>query len=384
MFRLVTKMLLMIIDPSGQLTHLHGFGFSSSRKIKRSAIPFVVAIIVLSSVLLLCYQWYLERSDWSPAYGDGYNGSPYSNTGPESRPKVRKLPGAIIVGARKSGTRAVLKFLEINRHVRPAHSEVHFFDKPQNYKLGLQWYRNKMPLSYVDSLTIEKSPAYFVTKGVPEKIKQMNPAIKLILVVRDPVKRLISDFSQLIANRIENANEDPESYQYFSNEDYKLTNNTENELWDKAQQEFRTYVLRRDGGIDDRRSAIRTGMYSIHLERWLFHFNLSQIHVVDGETLILEPYKELKRLEQFLSLDSQIKPDHFVYNQQKGFFCISASAITRREPSSHPNSTSLCLSRSKGRRHVQVDKSLANKLSKFYEPYNDYLYSIIGRKFDWE
>lgn len=298
-----------------------------------------------------------------------------------SRQKIRKLPEAIIVGARKSGTRALLKFLEINPYVSPARSEIHFFDKPQNYKLGLDWYRNKMPMCYEDNLTVEKSPAYFVTKGVPEKIKQMNPNIKLILVLRDPVKRLISDFSQLIANRIKAANEESDNYQHSG--DYRVSNDTAKELWEKAKQEFKTYVLRRDGGIDDRRSAIKTGMYSTHLERWLFQFNLSQIHVVDGETLTKNPYEELNRLERFLSLKPVIKPEHFVYNQQKGFFCISPSGIPRGGSVNHPNGTSLCLSRSKGRRHVQVDKNLANKLSRFYEPYNDYLYSIIGRRFDW-
>lgn len=294
--------------------------------------------------------------------------------------KGRKLPEAIVVGARKSGTRALLKFLEINPQVSSAHNEVHFFDKPQNYKLGLEWYREQMPESNYDSLTIEKSPAYFVTKGVPERMKQMNPDVKLILVLRDPVERLISDFSQLIANRISQSREDLNNGSAQSSVD-KLVNISENDIWNRAKQKFRDYVLRRDGGIDDRRTAIRTGMYSVHLERWLFYFNMSQIHIVDGETLIRNPYKELHKVELFLSLVPKIRPEDFVYNPQKGFYCIASSAVSRR--SSVTNSTISCLSKSKGRRHVQVDEDLVIKLSKFYQPYNDYLYSITGRRFDW-
>ena len=41
-------------------------------------------------------------------------------------------------------------------------------------------------------MTIEKTPSYFVKREVPARIHQMSPAIKLIVVVRDPTTRAIS------------------------------------------------------------------------------------------------------------------------------------------------------------------------------------------------
>lgn len=51
----------------------------------------------------------------------------------------RRLPGVIIIGAKKSGTRALLEFLKIHPDVRAAGPETHFFDR--FYDRGLDWYR---------------------------------------------------------------------------------------------------------------------------------------------------------------------------------------------------------------------------------------------------
>ncbi|KAK7113511.1 hypothetical protein V1264_012785 [Littorina saxatilis] len=52
---------------------------------------------------------------------------------------TRRLPGAIIIGVKKAGTRALLEFLRIHPDVQAPGPEPHFFDR--NYKRGLDWYR---------------------------------------------------------------------------------------------------------------------------------------------------------------------------------------------------------------------------------------------------
>ena len=51
----------------------------------------------------------------------------------------RKLPGALIVGVKKGGTRALLEFLRVHPDIRAVGAEPHFFDR--NYDNGLEWYR---------------------------------------------------------------------------------------------------------------------------------------------------------------------------------------------------------------------------------------------------
>lgn len=68
----------------------------------------------------------------------------------------RRLPQCIIIGVRKAGTRAVLEYLSLNDHIRKADQEVHFFDNDERYALGLDYYRNQMPLSAQGQITIGK------------------------------------------------------------------------------------------------------------------------------------------------------------------------------------------------------------------------------------
>lgn len=327
----------------------------------------------------------------------------------EIAPMIRRLPQAIIIGSRKSGTRALLKFLSANPNIRAASKEVHFFDRMQNYKLGLDWYRAQMPPTLASQITIEKSPAYFVTKGVPERIESMNSSIKLILVVRDPVKRLISDFSQLLAHKALKEHpgwigRDYDDYYHYvlsgeasiaerQQETRKGLNFSAEKIWIQAEAGFEDYVRRSDGGINDQRRAIRAGMYSSHLERWLAVFSREQLHVVDGERLISDPASELRQVEAFLGLVPSITRADFVFNQTKGFFCLVArNSSLKLDDQSHKldrrkretiTQTPVCLGNDKGRRHVKVKQSLSNELQQFYDPFNEYLYSLVGRNLNW-
>lgn len=78
----------------------------------------------------------------------------------------RRLPQALIIGVRKCGTRALLEMLFLHPSIQKAAGEVHFFDRDENYKKGLEWYRKKMPHSFKGQITIEKSPSYFITPEV--------------------------------------------------------------------------------------------------------------------------------------------------------------------------------------------------------------------------
>ncbi|GIX76255.1 heparan sulfate glucosamine 3-O-sulfotransferase 5 [Caerostris extrusa] len=51
----------------------------------------------------------------------------------------RRLPGAIIIGVKKGGTRALLEMLRLHPDVVAPGPEIHFFDR--HYEKGLQWYR---------------------------------------------------------------------------------------------------------------------------------------------------------------------------------------------------------------------------------------------------
>ncbi len=110
---------------------------------------------------------------------------------------TRHLPDIIIIGVRKSGTRALIEMLNLHTDVVAAPNEVHFYDWDSHYRRGVDWYVSQMPYARPGQLTVEKTPAYFTSARVPERIRRMIPDARLLLIVREPTKRLLSDYTQV-------------------------------------------------------------------------------------------------------------------------------------------------------------------------------------------
>lgn len=96
----------------------------------------------------------------------------------------------------------MIEFLKLHPKIKAAGQEIHYFDL--NHEKGLEWYIENMPSVTGDQIVTEKSPAYFHTSKVPKKVFEFDPNVKLLLILRDPVKRLISDYNQF---RFKNLNQ---------------------------------------------------------------------------------------------------------------------------------------------------------------------------------
>ncbi|KAE8577212.1 hypothetical protein XENTR_v10004482 [Xenopus tropicalis] len=256
----------------------------------------------------------------------------------------KNLPQAIIIGVKKGGTRALLEFLRIHPDIRAVGAEPHFFDR--NYHKGLDWYRDLMPRTLDGQITMEKTPSYFVTKEAPARISAMSKDAKLIVVVRDPVTRVISDYTQTLSKRP-----------------------------DIPTFESLTFKNRTTGLIDISWSAIQIGIYAKHLENWLLDFPIGQMLFVSGERLITDPAGELGRVQDFLGLKRIITDKHFYFNKTKGFPCLK-----KAEGSSKPH----CLGKTKGRTHPDIHPKVVQRLREFYRPFNMKFYQMTGQDFGWD
>jgi len=203
-----------------------------------------------------------------------------------------------------------------------------------------------MPRTLDGQITMEKTPSYFVTKEVPARVCAMNCRTKLIVVVRDPVTRAISDYTQTLTKT-----PDLPSFQELAFQNQSL------------------------GLVDTSWNAIRIGLYALHLECWLRHFPLEQIHFVSGERLITDPAGELARVQDFLGLKRIVTDKHFYFNRTKGFPCLK-----KPESSVSPR----CLGKSKGRTHVQIEREAIEQLRDFYRPHNVRFFEMVGHDFRWE
>ncbi|KAG7459928.1 hypothetical protein MATL_G00215920 [Megalops atlanticus] len=203
-----------------------------------------------------------------------------------------------------------------------------------------------MPSTLEGQITMEKTPSYFVTNSAPKRIHSMARDIKLIIVVRNPVTRAISDYTQTLSKK-------PEIPTF----------------------EVLAFKNRTLGLIDASWSALRIGIYALHLESWLQYFPLAQMHFVSGERLIVDPAGEMAKVQDFLGLKRIVTDKHFYFNKTKGFPCLK-----KPEDSSTPR----CLGKSKGRTHPRIDPDVIFRLHKFYKPFNMMFYQMTGQNFGWE
>uniref|UniRef100_A0A1A9W1W4 Rapamycin-insensitive companion of mTOR n=1 Tax=Glossina brevipalpis TaxID=37001 RepID=A0A1A9W1W4_9MUSC len=261
---------------------------------------------------------------------------------PGSRPS-RHLPDTLIIGVKKSGTRALLEFIRLHPDVRAAGCEVHFFDR--HYQRGLHWYRHHMPYTIEGQITMEKTPSYFVTKEVPHRVHKMNASTKLLVVVRDPVTRAISDYTQAASKKS-----------------------------DMKRFEELAFVNGSYAVVDTNWGPVKIGVYARFLEKWLEYFPLSQLLFISGERLIMDPAYEIGRVQDFLGLKRVVTEKHFYFNATKGFPCLLKSEA---------RSTPHCLGKTKGRNHPHIDLAAIERLREFYRPFNNRFYQMTGINFAW-
>ncbi|ESN92636.1 hypothetical protein HELRODRAFT_69374, partial [Helobdella robusta] len=265
----------------------------------------------------------------------------------------KRFPHCLIIGTRKSGTRALLEFLSLHPSVVAAKKETHFFDSDENFRKGLKWYLNFMPPSTENQITVEKTPAYFFSGKVPARIKRTEVEangsggrMKFLLIVKDPVERALSDYAKVLQSK------QKQNIRYPTFEELST-----DPITDEITSAYR---------------PIRRSLYNLQLRNWLKHFKRSQLQVVDGAALVTNPVHELQKVEKFLGLQKFLTSDKFIWSQDRGFYFANVTKIRTK-----------CLSTSKGLAHPRLSDRFTEKIRNFFRPFNEDFYNLTRMNFDW-
>ncbi len=113
-------------------------------------------------------------------------------------PRIGPLPNFIVIGAAKSGTTTLYNYLDSHPCIAmSAIKEPCFFDHNVSWEKGWDWYRKLFAHAQQFQICGEASTNYTrfpQVTGVPEKIANYMPDIKLIYIIRDPVERAYSHY----------------------------------------------------------------------------------------------------------------------------------------------------------------------------------------------
>lgn len=103
----------------------------------------------------------------------------------------------LIIGAQKSGTSSLMRFLERNHeYFFVAKQECHFWSRDYKYNSpdGFAKYLSNFSQALPNQIVGEKSPSYLATDKAAARVAQHYPNIKIIAILRDPADRAYSAF----------------------------------------------------------------------------------------------------------------------------------------------------------------------------------------------
>jgi len=255
----------------------------------------------------------------------------------------RVLPDFIIIGAGRAGTTALYTYLIQHPSIITASTDndepvadLHFFEYMISDKIS--WYKSHFPRKSKNSfVTGEFTSTYMYHKKVPERIFNLIPKIKLIVILRNPIDKAYSTYNQQ-----SHFNEVTSSFEETIKAEFARIDLIKNHIeYTNNNPNFDNYV---------EYNIIRHGIYFNYLEKWFKIFPKKQIFVVDSNELENFPQQTLNKVFEFLNLSPHEIPN------------LAKVNIGKYSP---------------------MTESTRQSLIEFYKPHNAKLNNLLGTNFDW-
>jgi hypothetical protein len=253
---------------------------------------------------------------------------------------VGALPDFVIIGAQKGGTSSLHYLLTQHPNVeRAARKEIHYFDRPERFEKGTEWYRLCFPppkwQNGQRSITGEASPSYLFHPLVPQRMKQVVPDARLIVLLRNPVIRAYSHYQMSVrsGNATRTFEEVVEAEQAWLLDKGDKTSEDHSDL---SHQHMPNFLAR--------------GIYVDQLQRWSTFFDDKQMLVLRSEDFFQRTTDTLKKVQGFLNLP---------YRE------VSLG------------------SRATNHRYEPMNPATKRQLEDYFKPHNQRLYEHLGVDFGW-
>ncbi|MEG4280071.1 tetratricopeptide repeat protein [Microcoleus sp. MON1_C1] len=244
--------------------------------------------------------------------------------------KPVQFPNFIIIGSQRCGTTSLYTYLAQHPQIlTPIKKEMDFFS--WHFDRGIDWYLAHFPPIPPGEqfLTGEASPSYFDSREAPARLYSLFPEAKLIVLLRNPVDRAISQFYRLTGLNWEARSLD----RVISDEIERLNQNPQ-------------YIIGEEPG-----NYLARGRYIEFIKNWRTFFPQEQLLILKSEDFYADAAAIVQQVLEFLDL-----PEYQLSEYQNA----------------NPGS------------YQRVNESVRDRLSDYFRPYNQELEEYLGRQFDWE
>ena len=248
-------------------------------------------------------------------------------------------PDFIIIGVQKAGTTGLFRILEKHSNiVSVKEKEIHYFDNDDWYNENkISQYHSYFPLPHTinkKTKVFEATPLYIFHPEVAYRLHKYNPDLKLILMLREPAERAFSAWTMYnhhFKTGISKHLHDPRSFSKAIAEEIKTIQN--------------------ESYTDNKVSYVKRGIYHQQIEKYLQYFNKEQLLILEAKSLRHQTDQVLQNIQDFIG----------VPYEKIGFESANSSRVNEKEKYLND----------------------INNLKEFYKPYNEKLFDLIGKKFDW-
>jgi len=198
---------------------------------------------------------------------------------------MRLKPSFIIIGTQKGGTSSLYYYLKFHPQVKRAiKKELHYFNL--FYDKGSNWYMAHFPWKSDKHITGEASPGYLFHPEAAKRIKEHNPDMKLILLLRNPIERAYSAYQMNRRLGIDKRSSFEDAIKF------ELENKDIDSSYNYNRHNF--FYLER-------------GEYAKQLKHWSQFFDRKQMLIIKSDEFFKNTEEQLKIIYSFLEID-QVLP----------------------------------------------------------------------------
>lgn len=261
-----------------------------------------------------------------------------------------KLPKFLIIGMAKCGTTSLYDALNKHSQINgSATKELYFFNNKDSFNKGSHYYKSFLPYCAVHQMCFEATPHYLRFIEVPNRVKQMIPQTKLIVLLRNPITRAKSQAYGYL-RQCKRKNENPITTDI--NELIGLIFNAPNNFVDYHKANILKYYAR---------NILTWGCYAKYLENWFKFFPKSRFLIIKSEDFFNDERKIINQCFDFVNVSREkVK----IVHRLKGSF-QNRKILKKFE-------------------YKRLTKENTQKLKAYFYDKNQKLYELIGRDMNWE
>jgi hypothetical protein len=274
--------------------------------------------------------------------------------------KVNIKANLFIIGGQKCGTSTLFDNL-INHH--DIHGgeikEKNFFSHENLFNKGQDWYHSLFPsiktYNYFKPIYfLDASPSYLYRLNVAELIHNYNPNAKFIIMMRNPIDRAFSAWNMYkkfhkMNDKDKLINRNNSGNSKYDQDFKKLINSNSFPSFEQMINcEIENFSLEPSFP-----GLLVRGIYFNQIKRYYDVFSENKFFFICSEEFKINKNKIFKDLFTFLQIDNSIS-DNIILKDVHQL--------------SYDN---------------KIDLVIREKLIQFYKPYNEKLFLLINKKYDW-